>query len=208
VAKIYRLFIKGLFAVLPILITVNLVLWLTGFAEDIFAEPLQQFLPKALYIKGMGVLLGFGIIILVGAMVNNYLTSQFLNWMQGYLQKIPFIKTIYNPIRDILNLFDGESSSGLQRVVLVNFPALNGAAGGNQGEESIEMLGLVTRDRFNDLEISGLDGSRIAVYIPFSYAMGGYTIIVPKSRVRETKINAQEALKLAITGWVKAKNQE
>ena len=39
--------------------------------------------------------------------------------------------------------------------------------------------------------------------MPRRGSIGGFTLIVPKSQVRETSIPADRALQLAITGWIK-----
>mgnify|MGYP000411473184 CR=1 FL=1 len=71
------------------------------------------------------------------------------------------------------------------------------------------MVGLVTRDHFTDIpEFSEKnfvpDQELIAVFIPLSYALGGYTVLVNKNKVKKLDIPVEKALSLAITGWVKS----
>ncbi len=65
------------------------------------------------------------------------------------------------------------------------------------------MLGLVTRDDFHDLPLGPYTEGRVAVFIPFSYGLGGYTILVDRSRLTEVDMPTEKAMSLAITGWVK-----
>jgi uncharacterized membrane protein len=65
-------------------------------------------------------------------------------------------------------------------------------------------MGLVTRDQFKDLPQEAVHDGSLAVFIPFSYGVGGFTVIVPRASVRETSLPAEKALQLAITGWVKS----
>lgn len=190
VVFISRVFLKGLFTLLPILLTIFLLVWVASSAEWAFGGPLRAVLP--FYIPGFGVVLALVLIFTVGLMVNNFLTQKFFEMLESQLERVPIIKSIYSPLRDVTQLFarDGDKSSQ-QRVVLVQF---NG----------VEMMGLVTRDTFDDLPKGvAVEGEKVAVFLPFSYGVGGITALVEKSRVRETDLPAEKAMQLAITGWIK-----
>ena len=67
-----------------------------------------------------------------------------------------------------------------------------------------EVIGLVTREEFDDLPGGAVSDESVTVYIPMSYMLGGFTGIFPRSSVREVDIPVERAIKLAITGWIKA----
>ena len=92
-----------------------------------------------------------------------------------------------------MSLFGSSSSSEMKKVVLVNFENLN-----------MKAIGLVTREEFDDIEGLQLGEDNITVYIPMSYMLGGFTVIVPRKNVEPVNIPVEKALKLAITGWIKA----
>ncbi|MES2964748.1 MAG: DUF502 domain-containing protein, partial [Bdellovibrionota bacterium] len=188
---ISRIFLKGLFTLLPILLTIFLLVWVASSAEWAFGEPLRAFLP--FYFPGLGVAVALTVIFIVGLLVNNYLTQKFVEMLETQLERVPIIKSIYSPLRDVTQLFarkDGAATQ--QRVVLVKF-------------EGAEVMGLVTRDTFGDLPKGmAVDGDKIAVFLPFSYGVGGITVLASKSSVRETDLPAEKAMQLAITGWIKA----
>ena len=188
---ISRIFLKGLLTLLPILLTLFLLAWVATRAEWAFGEPLRAWLPDAFYFPGMGVVMCLILVFLVGLMVNNYLTQKFFDWLEVQLEKMPVIRSIYSPIRDVTQLFARSSSSTAHRVVMV------------QMDNGGEVLGLVTRDSFQDLPGGAIADGSIAVFLPFSYGVGGFTLIVPKSRTRDTGIPADKAMQLAITGWIK-----
>ncbi len=193
---LYRVFIQGLLTSLPILITLYLLAWIASKAEGTLGEPLRQLLPAALYFPGEGVLIGVLFIFIVGILANNYLTGQFLIWLEERLQQVPFFKAVYSPIRDVMNLFAHSEKEKSQRAVLVELPGVGAS-----------VMGLVTRDRFDDFpENSALD-NKLVVFVPFSYAVGGYTLVVPKSQVKELGISAEKAMQLSITAWVKGEKR-
>lgn len=190
-----RIFIKGLLTLLPISLTIFLIVWIATTLENAFGGALRQLLPEALYFPGAGVVLAVALIFVVGVSVNNYLTKNFFAWLEDRLESAPIIRAIYSPLRDVTQLFVKKDAGQGQRVVMVRL---------SDEPDSLELMGLVTRDRFNDLPEGMVPKDSLAVFLMFSYGVGGMTAIVPKSRVRETNIPAERAMQLAITGWVKA----
>jgi len=103
------------------------------------------------------------------------------------------LKAIYNPLKDLMSLFAGSGQDNMKKVVMVNFEKLG-----------FQSIGLVTREEFSDLPKDTIESGNIAVYIPMSYMLGGFTAIVPRESVTEVDIPVEKAFKLAITGWIKA----
>jgi uncharacterized membrane protein len=194
-----RLFIRGLIIVLPVTLTLALIIWLVSRLEGVFAYLIKSVVGPNLYLPGAGILLSIFIILIVGSLVSNYLTERFVTFFVSRFEKIPLVKTIYNPLKDLISLFGNQSNSmNMQRVVLVDI-----------WSNGVQVVGLVTRDSFEDIPtISGFTNEKIAVYFPLSYMFGGYTLLVPKDRVEEVDLPVDRALKLAITGWIHVKNSE
>ena len=190
-----QIFFKGLIAVLPITLTFYLLFWASINIESLFGSALRYVLGQDLYIPGLGILLTIVFIFMVGLLVNNYVTGRFFAWLTQSLEKIPLIKAIYNPLKDLMALIPGRSSdkNKPQRVVLVQLDSVGA-----------EVLGLVTRE---DLEELG-DSSKVTVYVPFSYMLGGVTLIVPKEKVKKVDMPVDQALKLSVTSWIKASEEK
>ena len=188
-----RFFLKGLVVVVPVIVSIYIFLLAINKAEGIFAPLLKQILGSELYIPGLGILVTITLLILVGVLVSNFITGSIIRFLMNTFEKVPFIKAIYNPLRDLISLFGGSGPESMKKVVMVNLPITGG-----------EVIGLVTREEFSDLPSQMTRTDCIAVYIPLSYMLGGVTTIVPKSSVREVDIPVERAIKLAITGWIKA----
>lgn len=185
-----QIFFKGLIVVLPITLTFYLLIWASYKIESLFASTLQMIIGQWLYIPGLGIFLSLVFIFLVGLLVNNYITGRFFSWLSDTLEKVPLIKVIYNPLKDLMALIPGRSSTkNPQRVVLVPLE--------NMG---VEVLGLVTREEIDEIPGSEL----IPVYIPLSYMLGGVTVLIHKSKVKKVDIPVDQALKLSVTAWIKA----
>lgn len=190
---INRLFFKGLIVVLPLSLSVYILMIVVVKMENLFAQLFKGIIGPGSYIPGLGIFLTFVAIIGVGILVSNYITGSVIRFVMSFFEKVPFLKAVYNPLRDLIALFGGESANNMKKVVLVNFEKMG-----------LKSLGLVTREEFDDLPEGTLDNDQIAVYIPMSYMLGGFTAIVPRSSVVEVDIPVEQAIKLAITGWIKA----
>ncbi len=190
---INQIFFKGLIVVLPITLTFYLLIWASYKIESLFGSTLEMIIGKWLYIPGLGIVVSLLFIFLVGLLVNNYITGRFFSWLTRTLEKVPLIKVIYNPLKDLMALIPGRSSEKdkPQRVVLVPLEAMG-----------VEVLGLVTNEELNELPGSNL----ISVYVPLSYMLGGITVLISKDKVKKVDIPVDQALKLSVTAWIKAKD--
>jgi len=186
-----QIFFKGLIVVLPITLTFYLLIWASIYIESMFGNGLEWIIGKELYIPGLGIVMTIAFVMLVGVLVNNYITGRFFFLMNESQQKIPLIKVIYNPLKDLMGLIPGGRSAKdrPQRVVLIPAPGFGGFA-----------LGLVTREELDELPGSNL----VSVYIPYSYMLGGFTVLVEKDKVQKVDMPVEQALKLGVTAWIKA----
>ncbi|WP_413290780.1 DUF502 domain-containing protein [Bdellovibrio sp. HCB337] len=187
-----QIFLRGLFTFLPIAVTIYILYAGIVIMESMLGTTIQRFFPS-LYVPGLGFLLTTVFIFMLGLLLNNLLTASFFGNLERQLMKVPFIKAIYSPLKDLMNLFSQKGSKDLKSVVLVEI-----------GNGDIKALGLITRDNFSDLGLGNHFTDRVAVFIPFSYGLGGYTLLVHRSKITEIDMPAEKAMSLAITGWVKA----
>jgi uncharacterized membrane protein len=188
-----QIFFKGLIVVLPITLTFYLLYWASIKIEGLFGSGLLWLLGKELYIPGLGILVTIIFIFIVGVLVSHWITAKLFAWFTDLLEKVPLIKVIYNPLKDLMALLPGKSQAGNpQRVVLVPLEPMG-----------LKALGLVTREDLDELPGKNL----ISVYIPLSYMLGGITVLVEKEKVEIVDIPVDQALKLSVTAWIKAKDK-
>lgn len=188
-----QLFWKGFIVVLPVTLSLYFTLALLNKAEGLFGNFLKKLLGPSFYVPGLGIVLTILMIISVGVLVSNFLTGSIIKFFIHQFEKVPFIKTIYNPLRDLIALFGGSGHENMKKVVIVEFK-----------EQGFKAIGLVTREEFDDLPSGSVAENSVAVYIPMSYMLGGFTAIFPRDLVREVDIPVEKAIKLAITGWIKS----
>ena len=188
-----KIFFTGLAAVLPVLLTFYILVWLGTKAESVFGGTINLLLPERWYKPGMGLVAGVVFIFLVGLTLRAWVVRRFFSLGERLLNRIPLVKAIYGSIRDLMNFFGGKDQ-GFSQVVLVRL-----------GDTQMKLLGFVTREDFSDLP-AGLAGDGVvAVYVPMSYQIGGHTVMLPRSAIEPVNMSMQEAMKFAVTGGMKAK---
>ncbi len=189
-----RIFIRGLVTILPIAITIYILYSAVVILDGFLGALLRQVLPT--YIPGLGLVAILALIFLFGLMLNNLLVGRFLGFWERRLLEVPLLRTVYSPLKDLMNLFSKKDQKNLQHVVMVKI-----------GEQGHLILGLVTRENFEELKLGSITEGKVAVYLPYSYGIGGFTLLVPRTQLIQVNIPIEKAMSLAITGWVKTESK-
>jgi uncharacterized membrane protein len=66
------------------------------------------------------------------------------------------------------------------------------------------LIGFITQEHANTLGIGGGD-DLVAVYLPMSYQIGGYTVYLPRSKITETDLTVEQAMRIVLTGGVRGR---
>lgn len=194
--KLSKIFFTGLAAVLPVILTVYILIWLGSSAESMLGGLIKLLLPNRWYQPGMGLVAGVVLIFFIGLLLRAWFVRRLFLWGERLLNRIPLVKAIYGSIRDLMGFFAGGKDQGFSQVVLVRL-----------GETDMRVLGFVTRDDFKDLP-PGMGGEgTVAVYMPMSYQIGGYTVMMPRAAITPVNMSMQEAMRFAVTGGMKSKSR-
>jgi uncharacterized membrane protein len=189
--QISKTFLKGLIAVVPITITFYLLFWLAVTAELVLGNIFKFFLPTNWYVEGFGFVLGLAVIFFVGGFLESETIEKYFQRAEQYIVQVPVIKSIYTAIRDFISIFSNERGKKLRQVVLIDVPA----GGGKQ-------VGFITSSDFPQFS-SAIDiDDQIAVYLPFSYQIGGFTVIMPRTAITEVDMSVEDALRFVATAGV------
>ena len=186
-----KLFLKGLAVTIPVALTLAITWWMAAGAEHLLGQLLKVALPAGWYVPGMGLAAGIALILLVGVLSHVIIFQRLFDWGEALLNRLPLVKTIYTALKDFVDYLSPGNRSQFSRVVLVRMP------GSDQ-----QLLGFVTREQLDDLPLdTGLE-QPIAVYLPMSYMIGGYTLFVPRSSVTPVDMPFEQAMRLTLTGGV------
>lgn len=183
-----RLFFRGLAAILPLALTGGLVWWAIAAGEALLQRVLRVFLDEKDVWPGMGLLLSIVLVMAVGLLMYSFVVRQVYQRVSKWMEQIPVVKSVYGMIVDVVRLFGSAEERPFRKVVLVAH------------QEGFEQIGFLTREDFDDLPEVGV--GKVAVYLPMSYQLGGFTIVVPRERVRVVDMKVEDALRFCVTAGV------
>lgn len=122
---------------------------------------------------------------LIGFLANRVIGQRVLHAFDSLLQRIPLVQTIYGGTKKLMAVLQNKPS-GLQRVVLVDFP-----------RKGMKAVGFVTRVMIED----GTGREMAAVYIPTTpNPTGGYLEVVPVEDLTPTDWTMDQAMAFIISG--------
>ena len=193
--KVFQYFLQGLLVIAPLAITAYTIYWVVSTVDSwipIFREPVHDFQGNVIGYRvknyGMGFLVVFGTIILVGYLSSFFIQSKIFNLFDRWLEKTPGVKFIYSSVRDFFGAFAGEKRK-FHRAVLANVFG-----------SDVWIVGFLTDEEMHKFDM-GED--KVAVYVPQAYNFAGQLYILPRDKVKRIEhITSGEAMKYAVTGGV------
>jgi len=186
-----RIFLTGLLTVLPIVATIYFAVWVLTVLERFFGKQVMFLIPDEWYRTGMGLVVAIVVVFLVGLLMHAILFRRVFALAENLLLEIPLVRSVYAALRDLLGLFAEHKEPSLQ-VVMLDLPG------------NLRVLGFVTRSDFSDAPAGIARPDEVAVYLPMSYQIGGYTVFVPKSACTPVNMSREEAMKFVLTAGLKS----
>lgn len=184
--QLIRFFLQGLLYTVPVAIIVYVVVRIFISIGELFNDIGLTIHPLADPLLGLAAFAA--LMIIIGILGSSIIFRPLFAYIEGLIERAPLIKTIYSSTKDVMKAFVG-SKKRFNRPVLVKL----------NRTEDIERLGFVTQ---NDLTELGIAKEKVAVYLPFSYAISGNLYIVPRENVTPINATAAEAMKFIISGGV------
>ena len=74
------------------------------------------------------------------------------------------------------------------------------------GNTGMKVLGFVTRDNLDDAPAGMAEKDEVAVYLPMSYQVGGYMVVLPRAGMTELDMSVDKALTFALTAGMVSGN--
>lgn len=183
-------FFRGLGIVLPIALTAYLVILIARTAETLLKPLFLLLAPERYYIPGSGVVLAVVLIYFAGLLVQLFVIERLVRLGQRILERTPLVKSIYNAINDFVSYFSRRPAEDVSTVVSVKL------------DDELSLMGFVTDANPKRLRPEGDSSDRVAVYLPMSYQIGGFTLLVPRDRLQPLDLPVEEAMRLVLTAGV------
>ena len=188
---ISRNILAGLAAILPIVLTLYLLYWFAVTAETALGGMIRLFLPEPMYWPGMGLVAALLVVFVLGLLMHAYVFQRLFARGERLLYHMPLIKTVYGAIRDFFDYFSPSSKKEFEQVVAVNI-----------GDTGMQVIGFVTQAIPERLPEDFRGEDSVLVYLPLSYMIGGYAVLMPRSMVRPLDMSMEEAMRFTLTAGV------
>lgn len=186
-----RMFITGLFVVIPFGITIFILKFLFNFADGILGSYLDSLFTllshHESHIPGLGMITGAIVIYLAGILATNVLGTRLLQWGDELLSRIPLVKSIYLSSKQLTKVFR-EGKTSYRRAVFVEWP-----------RPGVRAIGFVTAEVERD-------GQRlVVVYVPtMPNPTSGFALFFREDEVYESGMTVEEAVKFVVSGGMVA----
>ncbi|MBI5540004.1 MAG: DUF502 domain-containing protein [Bacteroidia bacterium] len=178
--KLLYYFIQGLFYTAPIGVTLYVLYRLFVFVDSWFAGLFKPAIP------GLGIVLTITAVTVLGFIGGTVIARPMMEMLNRFITRLPIIKEIYVPLKDFFAAFVGKEKK-FTAPVLVKINNIS----------NLEKLGFLTQKDLSELKV---EGTKVAVYFPHSYAFSGEMYIVPSEFVTPLDIQPSEAMKFILTG--------
>ncbi|MBI5681983.1 MAG: DUF502 domain-containing protein [Deltaproteobacteria bacterium] len=193
-ANFKKYFLTGLLVVVP--------LYLTGYVVNViinFMDDMLKFLPRFIHpdtylpfhIPGIGIIVTISIILLTGALTANLIGRRLVEWGEGVLEKIPFLRSVYYSTKQFIETMFVNKHEGFRKVVLVEFP-----------KKEMYSIGFLIGPSTSEIS-SKIEEPTASVFIPTApLPTTGYYLVIPEKDIIPLDMSIETAFKLIITAGV------
>jgi uncharacterized membrane protein len=193
--RLKRYLFTGLLTVIPLWVTWVVFKFVLGMLAGIGAplvtallaafSPTSPALNSALILSVLALLLTLVVLYAIGWLANRMIGQRLIDGFDAVLARIPLVQTIYGGTKKLMAVLQ-QKPSGVQRVVLIDFP-----------RRGMKVVGFVTRVMVEE----GTGREMAAVYIPTTpNPTGGYLEVVPVDELTPTDWTMDQAMAFIISG--------
>ena len=195
--RLRNVFLTGFLVTLPIALTVFILNFLFKSLDalsPIFTHWLIVLgapLPEGYRVPFLGVIMTFTIVFFVGALTTNIFGNKLLQFWEGVVEKIPFVRRIYKGTKQVVSSFVTMDTKSFTKVVLIEFP--------RKGAHAIAFVTGKTRGELQRLT----SDNHINIFIPTTpNPTSGFVIFTDPSEVIELDMTIEEGIKYVISGGI------
>ena len=190
-AALRKWFFTGLLVIVPGAITLAVLNWLVGLADQTLLILPSAWHPDrllGLHIPGFGVVLTLAILLVVGALTSNFAGRKLVQWGDRLVSRIPVVRSIYSSVKQVSDTLFSEGGNAFRTAVLVQWP-----------REGVWTVAFITGAPGGEVAAL-LQDEYVSVYVPTTpNPTGGYFVIVRKSDCVELEMSVDAALRYIVS---------
>lgn len=183
----------GVFVLVPVAVTLGIIYFLFQYTDSFLGDVFGARVP------GAGLFFTALICLIIGVIAQNIVGKKIIAWMDVSLQKIPVVKSVYSGIKQLADVFLKDQKSSFKRVVMLEYP-----------KENCWVIGFVTSDFYIKIDADIPEkNSMVTVFVPTTpNPTSGFLLILPKSKIVDTNIDIEDAMKVIISGGIVQPNDD
>ncbi len=190
--RLRNYFLTGLVVAAPIGLTIWIVRWFIDLVDTWFTPLIpQQYQPDNYLpfdIPGLGLLIAFVLLTLLGALTANFFGRTVLNFGERLVARMPVVRSIYGALKQIFETVISQSAASFREVGLIEYP--------RKGLFCIVFITTQTKGEIVDKAGHEL----ISVFLPTTpNPTSGFLLFVPKQDVQILDMTIEEGAKLIIS---------
>lgn len=177
IKKLLNHFLIGVFAVIPIVIVLEIIIFVQGLISHLFGI-VYVFADSYVY-TAIVFIISFILMVSIGRTIVQKGGSWIIRMFDVVIDKIPLLNTVYRVMKKVINMFLSHDQAIAKEVVYVEYP-----------KDGIWVPAYVTNRQDN----------KYILFIPTSpNPTSGFTVIVDKSRVVNSTMNIEEATSFIVS---------
>ena len=175
--------LAGIVFAIPLIVTIWVLNIAYGFISGISAPFLKKF---GLDYSILSFAVTIALLIVIGFLATNVLGQRMLEIFERGLLRVPVVATIYAGVKQVIDSFKSFNNvANFKRVAYVEYPA-----------PGCKLIGFVTGQFYDE----NLGVEMTSVVIPTApNPMTGLVVVVESSRVSESALSIEEAMKLIVS---------
>ncbi len=202
IASLRASFLTGLVVLVPIALTIYLFWtfvgwidsWVLPFVPDAY-QPEALLRPVlgddfTLNVRGLGVVVFLLFTIFIGWLAKGFLGRTFLSWAEGYVDRMPVVRSVYNGLKQIAETVFSQRENSFEKACLVEYP--------RKGIWAVAFISTTAKGEV-DQKVPE-DQQMMSIFLPTTpNPTSGFLLFVPKSDVIELDMSVEDAAKLVIS---------
>jgi len=181
--------LTGILVLVPLMVTLYIMFVVFQITDGMLGVAVSRALGYR--IPGVGLILTAIICVTVGMIAQNYFGRRLIDGIEGSLDRIPVVRSLYNGIKQVADVVIQKNRGEFKRVVMLEYP-----------KEHCWVIGFVTADFVIPLKSSYLDElDMVTVFVPTTpNPTSGFLLIIEKSKIVDTHLDIEDAMKVVISG--------
>lgn len=136
----------------------------------------------------ISILVLVALLYLLGLMMSRTAVRRLITLGERMVERIPFVKFFYKTSKQIVDMITLPSRGAIKKVVLIDFPY-----------PPLKTVGFVT----GETVVQGYAEPCVIIYVATTpHLTAGYMVLLPRSKVWETDMTMEDALKFVISGGI------